>query len=186
MKKVYTEKMLVFCNPYGFLARHSRWCVQLFLKRPAVFHRQQRGAGRCQYLSCRRGFDGLQRYCRKNCPSAQPNAPDDRRRGAASRCDSPAFWQLNPFTVLLLSAASSFVGVFINNPVTTTLYTVFDHFPESLSYKREVLSVSECYKDLGRISGIALIMLSRRASSGRSSAFAFWLPHSLSQFCLRA
>ena len=69
------------------------------------------------------------------------------------------FWQLNPFTVLLLSAASSFVGVFINNPVTTTLYTVFDHFPESLSYKREVLSVSECYKDLGRISGIALIML---------------------------
>ena len=36
---------------------------------------------------------------------------------------------------------------------------MFDHFPESLSYKREVLSVSECYKDLGRISGIALIML---------------------------
>ena len=69
------------------------------------------------------------------------------------------FWQLNPFTVLLLSAASSFVGVFINNPVTTTLYTVFDHFPDSLAYKREVLSVSECYKDLGRISGIALIML---------------------------
>lgn len=69
------------------------------------------------------------------------------------------FWQLNPFTVLLLSATSSFVGVFLNNPVTTTLYTVFDTFPESLEYKREVLSVSECYKDFGRISGIALIML---------------------------
>lgn len=75
--------------------------------------------------------------------------------GVTARCSGSSI----PLSVLLLSAASSFVGVFINNPVTTTLYTVFDHFPESLSYKREVLSVSECYKDLGRISGIALIML---------------------------
>ncbi len=69
------------------------------------------------------------------------------------------FFKLNPFTVLLLSAVSSFAGVFINNPVTTTLYTVFDHFPESAAYKREVLSISECYKDLGRIAGICLIMV---------------------------
>lgn len=69
------------------------------------------------------------------------------------------FFNLNMFTVLLLSAVSSFAGVFINNPVTTTLYTVFDHFPESNAYKREVLSVSECYKDLGRIAGICLIMV---------------------------
>lgn len=69
------------------------------------------------------------------------------------------FLKLNPFTVLLLSAVSSFAGVFINNPVTTTLYTVFDHFPESAAYKREVLSISECYKDLGRIVGICLIMV---------------------------
>lgn len=68
------------------------------------------------------------------------------------------FWQLNPFTVLLLSATSAALGVFIGNPVSTTLYTVFDNFPETLSYKREVLGISEGYKDLGRIAGIALIM----------------------------
>lgn len=68
------------------------------------------------------------------------------------------FWQLNPFTVLLLSATSAALGVFISNPVSTSLYTVFDNFPESLSYKREVLGISEGYKDIGRIAGIALIM----------------------------
>lgn len=68
------------------------------------------------------------------------------------------FWQLNLVTVLLLAATNSFLGVYLSNPVTTTLYTVFDKLPETRIMQNEAISVSDMYKCFGRCLGVFLIM----------------------------
>lgn len=69
------------------------------------------------------------------------------------------FFKMNIITILALSLVNSFMAVFVVNPTTTTLYTVLDKVPEANSYKTEVLSTTECYKNAGRIVGVILIML---------------------------
>lgn len=68
------------------------------------------------------------------------------------------FFQLNTITVLILSISNSMLGVFMVNPVTTTLYTVFDKVPNAKSFKKESFAMTECYKNAGRILGVLLIM----------------------------
>lgn len=68
------------------------------------------------------------------------------------------FYELNTWTVLLLSVVNSYLGVFIVNPTTTTLYTVFDKIKGASQLKNEALAVTECYKNFGRIVGVLLIM----------------------------
>lgn len=69
------------------------------------------------------------------------------------------YFQMNVWTMLLLSAVNAFLGVFIMNPVGTTLYTVFDRLPGAGELRNEALSVTECYKNGGRIFGVVLILL---------------------------
>lgn len=69
------------------------------------------------------------------------------------------FVELNTVTVLLLSAANAFLGVFLVNPTTTTLYQVLDRVPGAKQQKSETFAITECYKDAGRMAGILLIML---------------------------
>jgi YQGE family putative transporter len=69
------------------------------------------------------------------------------------------FFQLNTLTILMLSVANSFLGVFVVNPTTTTMYTVLDKVPDANSMKTELISTSECYKNVGRILGVLLIMV---------------------------
>lgn len=68
------------------------------------------------------------------------------------------FYELNTLTVLLLSVVNSYLGVFIVNPTTATLYTVLDNIKGADEHKNEVLAVTECYKNAGRIVGVLLIM----------------------------
>lgn len=90
MKKVYTEKMWFFAIHMDFWRGIRDGAFSFFLNVLLFSIVSSEALVGVNTFLGRRGFDGLQRYCRKNCPSAQPNAPDDRRRGAASRCDSPA------------------------------------------------------------------------------------------------
>jgi YQGE family putative transporter len=69
------------------------------------------------------------------------------------------FFELNTFTILMLSIASSFLGVFVVNPTTTTMYTVLDNVPNAKDIKTEMISTSECFKNTGRILGVILIMV---------------------------
>lgn len=68
------------------------------------------------------------------------------------------FWKLNAVTVLILSVINSFLGAFLINPTTTTLYTVLDNVPHATEFKTETISITECYKNVGRILGVLLIM----------------------------
>lgn len=67
--------------------------------------------------------------------------------------------RMDVVTILALSLANSFLGVFVVNPTTTTLYTVFDNVEDAARLKTEVLGTTECYKNAGRILGVILIML---------------------------
>ncbi len=69
------------------------------------------------------------------------------------------FIKLNTVTVLILSIANSMLGVFMVNPVTTTLYTVFDKVPRAKEIKQETFAITECYKNVGRILGVVFIMV---------------------------
>ncbi|MFZ2538351.1 MAG: MFS transporter [Oscillospiraceae bacterium] len=69
------------------------------------------------------------------------------------------FIELNTVTVLMLSIANAMLSVFMVNPVTTTLYTVFDKVPYAKELKNETFAVTEWYKNAGRISGIVFIMI---------------------------
>lgn len=69
------------------------------------------------------------------------------------------FFQLNTLTILMLSIANSFLGVFVINPTTTTMYSVLDNVPNAKDMKTELISTSECYKNTGRILGVILIMV---------------------------
>ena len=69
------------------------------------------------------------------------------------------FVELNTITVLVLSIVNSMLGVFMVNPVTTTLYTVFDKVPNAKEIRKETFAVTECYKNAGRITGVLFIML---------------------------
>ncbi|MEG2813894.1 MAG: MFS transporter [Oscillospiraceae bacterium] len=69
------------------------------------------------------------------------------------------FWKLNTYTILILSVINSFLGAFLINPTTTTLYTVLDNVPHAKEFKTETISITECYKNVGRILGVLLIML---------------------------
>lgn len=68
------------------------------------------------------------------------------------------FIELNTITVLILSISNSMLGVFMVNPVTTTLYTVFDKVPHAKELKKETFAINECYKNAGRICGVLFIM----------------------------
>lgn len=74
------------------------------------------------------------------------------------------FVKLNVFTILLLSIVSAFLGVFIVNPTTTTMYTVLDKVPNANSLKTELIATTECYKNVGRILGVILIMVLPKAN----------------------
>lgn len=69
------------------------------------------------------------------------------------------FLQLDTITILIFSVANAFLGVFIVNPTTTTLYTVLDKVKEAGERKSEVFAITECYKNAGRILGVVLIMV---------------------------
>lgn len=69
------------------------------------------------------------------------------------------FVNLSTITILLLSIANSFFGVFMINPTTTTLYNVLDKVEGAHSFSSEVISTTECYKNAGRIVGVLLILL---------------------------
>lgn len=69
------------------------------------------------------------------------------------------FFQLNTITILMLSIANSFLGFFVVNPTTTTMYTVLELVPNANELKTELISTSECYKNFGRILGVLLIMV---------------------------
>lgn len=69
------------------------------------------------------------------------------------------FLKLDVVTILLLSIANAFLGVFVINPTTTTMYTVLDKVPNADGFKTELIGTTECYKNAGRILGVILIML---------------------------
>lgn len=69
------------------------------------------------------------------------------------------FFNLSAVTILLLSVCNAFCGVFMVNPTTTTLYTVLDRVAEARTISTEVIGVTECYKNAGRICGVILILL---------------------------
>lgn len=68
------------------------------------------------------------------------------------------FLQLSTITVLALSLANAFLGVFVVNPTFATLYTVLDIYPKANEKRSEVLAITECYKNAGRITGVLLII----------------------------
>jgi len=69
------------------------------------------------------------------------------------------FLNLSVMTILILSVVNSFFGIFLINPTTTTLYTVLETDPNAQNIKPEVFSITECYKNVGRILGVTLIIL---------------------------
>lgn len=69
------------------------------------------------------------------------------------------FLNLSAPTILLFSIANSFLGVFLINPTTTTLYNVLDNVKGASDLSSEVIGTTECYKNAGRILGVILIIL---------------------------
>lgn len=69
------------------------------------------------------------------------------------------FFNLSTVTILLISLANALLAIFLVNPTTTTLYNVLDHERGARELSNEVISVTECYKNVGRILGIILIMV---------------------------
>jgi len=69
------------------------------------------------------------------------------------------FLRLDTMTILALSLANAFLGYFAVNPATTTMYTVLEKVPDGKELKTEVISITECYKNVGRILGVLLIMI---------------------------
>lgn len=68
------------------------------------------------------------------------------------------FFSLTPLTVILLSVVNALLAVYLQNPVSTTLFTAMDVMPEGRNCKREIVSTTETFKDLGRVLGVLLIM----------------------------
>ncbi len=69
------------------------------------------------------------------------------------------FIKLDAVNILLLSVVGSFLGSFMLTPATTTLYTFLDEVKEAKNLEGEIFSIVDCYKNIGRILGILIIML---------------------------
>lgn len=78
---------------------------------------------------------------------------------ALGLCTAILFLQMSALTVIILSVATTFLCIYMLNPVSTGLYRFLDVLPNARELQGEILSVNECFKCAGRIMGIALIIL---------------------------